>query len=279
MRAPDGHSPHVGLAYGAAVPEFLAEHSSLVDYLELPFEQLRQTPALASLLDTHPVILHCASLSIAGFVPPSEKTVVAIAEEASRMRTPWIGEHLAFVSADGLDDGATTGLTYTMCPQLSEETVDRVVVNLAALAGRLPVPLIIENSPQYFAVPGSTMTMTEFVAAVFARSDVEMLLDLTHLLITATNMGRSPVEELEAMPLERVREIHISGTSRRGDTSWDDHAEPAPPIVFELLDRALVRARPSAVTLEYNWSPTFPKAILARHLDHVRNSLVRSRAA
>jgi len=30
------------------------------------------------------------------------------------------------------------------------------------------VPLILENSPQYFAVPGSTMGMSAFIAAVAA---------------------------------------------------------------------------------------------------------------
>lgn len=261
------------MAYGPAIPEFLASHDDLVDYLELPFEQLRHSPVLAALQETHPLILHCASLSIAGFVSPSEETVATLADEARRTRTPWIGEHLAFMSADALADGSATALTYTVCPQLSDETVDRVIENLATVCKRMPVPLILENSPQYLAIPGSTMTMADFVNAVFARSDVGMLLDLTHLWITATNTGVNPSAELERMPLERVVEIHVSGMSQRSETVWDDHAEPAPLAVFDLLKQALGRVRPSAVTLEYNWSPTFPRPILCRHLDRVRELL------
>ena len=109
------------------------------------------------LQDRIPLILHCASMSVAGFLPPSAATLDAIAAETARTATPWIGEHLAFISADGLNEDdagsvAPTSLTYTVCPQLSEETVERVAENFAALQPRFPVPLILENSPQYFAV-------------------------------------------------------------------------------------------------------------------------------
>jgi uncharacterized protein (UPF0276 family) len=270
----------LGLAYGTGVPAFLAANPGIVDYLELPFEQLLHTPALAALQESVPFVLHCASLSIAGFLPPAAAMVNAIAREAERTQTPWIGEHLAFVSADGLTEygDPPTTLTYTVCPQLSEETVARVADNLAGLAPRMPVPLILENSPQYFPVPGSTMGMVDFIGAVTARCEVGLLLDLTHFLITAINTGVDPVAELDRMPLERVVEIHVSGLSTQAGVAWDDHAQPAPAQVFELLARALTRARPRAVTLEYNWSPTFPPAILKAHLSRTRDLLARAAA-
>lgn len=275
----------LGLAYGGSIPAFIAANPGLVDYLELPFEQLLHTPALAALQDTLPFILHCASLSIAGFLPPGDSTVSAVAREAARTQTPWIGEHLAFVSADGLPEPPEpierepTTLTYTVCPQLSEETVERVAENLAALAPHMPAPLIVENSPQYFPVPGSTMGMVDFIRAVAERAEVGLLLDVTHFLITAINTGVDPAAELDRLPLDRVVEIHVSGLSQQSGVAWDDHAAPAPAQVFELLARALARgARPRAVTLEYNWSPTFPQAILRSHVQRVRDLLARAAA-
>jgi hypothetical protein len=32
----------------------------------------------------------------------------------------------------------------------------------------------------------------------------------------------------------------------------------------------MARVRPTAVTLEYNWSPQFPESTLVKHLDRVR---------
>jgi uncharacterized protein (UPF0276 family) len=265
----------VGLAYGPSVPDFIATHPGLIDYVELPFEQLRHAPHLGSLQETIPIVLHCASMSVAGFVPPADETLDAIALVAERTRTPWIGEHLAFVTAEGLDDdaddvSAPTELTYTVCPQLSEETVERVARNLESLRPRFGVPLILENSPQYFPVPGSTMPMADFVGAVAARCDIGLLLDLSHFLITMLNTGGNAAREIDRLPLEQVVEIHISGLSSQSGVVWDDHATPAPAAVFDLLERVLARARPRALTLEYNWSPNFPQAILESHVERVR---------
>ena len=267
----------LGLAYGPGIPGFLDSNPAAVDYVELPFEQLRHSPELASIQDAVPLILHCASMSVAGFVPPSETTVQAIGRAAARTRSPWIGEHLAFVSADGINeaaerDSAPTNLTYTICPQLSEETVERVAANLASLRSCFEVPIILENSPQYFAIPGSTMNMVDFIGEVAARCEVGLLLDLSHFLITSLNTGVDAVKELERMPLERVVEIHVSGLSAQSDIVWDDHASPAPPEIFVLLERVLERVRPRALTLEYNWS-AFPQPLLLSHIADTRKAL------
>jgi uncharacterized protein (UPF0276 family) len=276
---PDAASTRLGLAHGPGVPEFVAERPGLVDYVEVPFEQLRHTPAVGALQESVPLVLHCASMSVAGFLPPSGATLDDILAAATQTGTPWIGEHLAFISADGLteDDAESlaspTALTYTVCPQLSEETVERVAENLAALQPRFPMPLILENSPQYFPVPGSTMNMVDFIREVAARTDVSLLLDLTHFLITSTNTGVDAAREIERMPLERVVEIHVSGLNVQSGVVWDDHATPAPAQVFELLGRVLRRVRPRALTLEYNWSAQFPRAVLLDHIDRARGML------
>jgi len=267
----------LGLAYGPGIPGFLDSNPAAVDYVELPFEQLRHSPELASIQDAVPLILHCASMSVAGFVPPSETTVQAIGRAAARTRSPWIGEHLAFVSADGINeaaerDSAPTNLTYTICPQLSEETVERVAANLASLRSCFEVPIILENSPQYFAIPGSTMNMVDFIGEVASRCEVGLLLDLSHFLITSLNTGVDAVKELERMPLERVVEVHVSGLSAQSDIVWDDHASPAPPEIFVLLERVLERVRPRALTLEYNWS-AFPQPLLLSHIADTRKAL------
>ena len=268
----------LGLTYGPGVPSLLESHPELIDYVELPFEMIRQTPGLASLHQSVPVVLHCASMSIAGFAAPAEATVAAIESEALRTRTPWIGEHLAFVSHDGVteDSAPPSAMTYTMCPPLNEDTIERVALNLSSLRGRLPVPLILENAPQYAEIPGSTMTMTQFIAKVASRCDVDLLLDLSHFLITALNTGVDAFAELEDLPLDRVVEIHMSGMNAQAGTVWDDHTRPAPTLVFELLERVLRRTRPKAMTLEYNGSPAFPRRILLAQLDRARTLLERA---
>jgi uncharacterized protein (UPF0276 family) len=267
----------VGLALGPSVPDFVSAHPDLIDYVEIPFEQLRHAPEAASIQETVPVILHCASMSVAGFVPPDDRTMKAIEREAERTKTPWIGEHLAFITADPIEDDHTqpTSLTYTVCPQLSEETVERVAINFASLQKHFDVPLILENSPQYFDIPGSSMSMVDFVGAVVECCQVGLLLDLTHFLISMLNTKKDAMSEIDRLPLEKVVEVHLSGLNVQSGIAWDDHATPAPPAVFDLLERVLARVSPTAVTLEYNWSPQFPESTLVKHIDRV-HEIVRN---
>src|ERR1051326_8978907 len=78
----------VGLAFGPIVPEFVRANPDLIDYVEIPFEQLRHTPEVGTIQETVPVILHCASMSVGGFVPPDQRTLKAIGREAERTKTP-----------------------------------------------------------------------------------------------------------------------------------------------------------------------------------------------
>jgi len=266
----------IGLANGPIVEPFLERHSGLVDYVEVPFEQLRHHPPTADIQQRIPILLHCSSMSIAGFVAPSEKTLDAIDEHVERTRTPWIGEHLAFITADALDDASDTTpteLTYTVCPQLSEQTVERVEANLRCLRARFAVPIILENSPQYFEVPGSTMSMPAFVAEIARRCDVDLLLDVTHFMITMSNMDLDPVNSVHQLPLERVVEVHLSGMSKQSGRWWDDHSAPVPEPVFNLLRQISGRIRPKAVTFEYNWAPSMPESVLTEQITRVRDLL------
>jgi len=273
-RPPSGGAVPIGLAYGPIVPPFLERHRDLVDYVEVPFEQLRHAPDSARIQDDVPVILHCSSMSIGGFVAPSADTLTAIRGHATGTGTPWIGEHLAFISADpveGLEcDLDPIELTYTVCPQLSEETIERVETNLARMREWFPMPIILENSPQYFDMPGSTMTMPEFVAEVSQQCDVDLLLDITHFLIATTNMGLDPAKSLDMWPVERVVEVHLSGMSEQSGSWWDDHSAPVPDAAFDVLAQVAKRVQPRAVTFEYNWAPSIPGQMLLAQIDRVR---------
>jgi hypothetical protein len=269
--------PLIGLSAGPIVAGVLESHPGLIDYVEMPFEQVRHHPASADLQEEIPLLLHCSSMSVAGFVPPSEETLDQIADLADQTRTPWIGEHLAFISAEALADEASgippTELTYTVCPQLSEETLDRVEGNLERLRKRFTTPIILENSPQYFAVPGSTMAMPEFIAETVRRCDVGLLLDITHFLIMTSNMGYDPAEAAAALPLDRVVEVHMSGMSLQSGRWWDDHSAPVPDAAFDFLAMIAGRISPTAVTFEYNWAQSFPQSLVPKHVARARKLL------
>jgi uncharacterized protein len=286
-----GRPPAVGMASTESLPDLLKTEPGLVDFVEVPFEQMAHTPAFLDQLGGAPIILHCASLSLAGDLAPRPDVVESLGRWIAASRTPWLGEHLAYISmssddeererlpfapsVDGLKPGETDtahNVAYTVSPQYSAPILDRVSAALDNWESRFGVPVLVENSPVYFTIPGSTMHQAEFISALCrSRDSTGLIVDLSHISCTAFNTGWEPEDLLEAFPLEHVVEVHLSGFAQEAGVTWDDHSVPIDGRVFGLLERLLRRGRPRAVTIEYNWDAQFPAEIARRDLTKARD--------
>jgi uncharacterized protein (UPF0276 family) len=295
-----GNETAVGIAYSEYAEELLRHSPGAVDYVEIPFEQLVHAPALLDLKERAPLVLHCASLSLAGNSDLDPELVRQLEHWIAATETPWLGEHIAYVRADGVlreiaehpalvgaplesapgNGGKTSrerkgmafNVGYTVSPQLSPPVLDRVVEATGRWSDALGLPLLLENGPIYFNMPGSVMSQVEFIRGLCERLDTGgLLLDLSHLAITCSNLGLDPTATLRVLPLDRVVEVHLSGAREDQGIVWDDHASAVPDMVFEMLTDLLAAARPRAVTLEYNWDANFPPARLEKDLERVRD--------
>jgi uncharacterized protein (UPF0276 family) len=272
------NSTRIGLAYNQYIDSLTSDQLAAFDYIEVPFELLHFNPAVFEKINKKPLILHCASLSLAGYTEPDTEVKKQIGHFTRLTNTPWIGEHLSFILAEKLDDGfyeeyapgEPYNIGYTVGPVMNEQSVAHIVANVNRYAKDYGLPLVVENPPQYFAVPGSNITQSEFIGEICRQSEIELLLDLTHLFISSQNMGFDVKKELLKLPLHRVKEVHVSGVSTEQGLHWDNHADKAPDIIFEMLDMVMQHARPAAITLEYNWSATFPWAVLTKELERVQ---------
>ncbi|MER8832882.1 DUF692 family multinuclear iron-containing protein [Mesorhizobium sp. M0909] len=266
-------APSIGLAWSHEIEKLLQKHDSLVDYVEFPFEKLRASPELIARCPL-PIILHCASMSVGGQIYPSQSTIESIRTTAQLTRTPWIGEHLAFTTAHRFDEegNEVVNTEYTICPQLSEESLENSITNFMSLQRQFDREIIIENPPQYFFVPGSTLSQVAFIRRFSERTGGKLLLDLAHLYITARNTGREPLSLLDEYPIENIVEVHISGASDDSGVCWDNHGIAAPEAIFELLRVLLNRAKPRAITLEFNWHSQFSEAVLLTLINRVKEA-------
>jgi uncharacterized protein len=276
--------PAVGIAYSAYVPTLLDRYPDSIDYVEVPYELLRHDPRVIEVGWRTPIVLHCASLSIGGTIPCPEQTIHEIKDWVDRTNTPWVGEHLAYITASRSEAGTNPqpyapdepyNIGYTVSPPMNEVTLERTIRNLNSYEQLFDVRLLVENSPLYFRMPTTTMSQSEFIQGLCSQTSVGLLLDLAHLYITSLTMGFDPLDELERLPLERVVEVHISGVDAQLGGFWDDHARPAPGILYQMLARVAQSAMPQAVTLEYNWSTSFPATTLLKELETVRETLGR----
>jgi uncharacterized protein (UPF0276 family) len=281
---PAESSPLIGLAYNRGAESLIKRNPASADYLEVPFELLRHDASVIDLKKYKPLILHCASMSLAGSARPALATIQQIFDWIDRTETPWLGEHLSFITAERPGDssrwdeyapGEPYNIGYTVSPPMNGETVTMVVESVEACRRRFGIPLLLENAPLYFLPPGTTMSQADFIHSICDRTSADLLLDLTHFYITSRNFDFDPCRDLLKLPLERVVEVHVSGVDCQADIQWDNHANPVPDPILQMLPLVLERGKVRAVTLEYNWPSAMVESVLSDEVDRVRRVVQR----
>ena len=275
-------SVQVGIAYCDRIADLLSRPTT-VDYVEIPYELLKTTPGVIESVSGTRVVLHCASLSVAGTIPPHAALCEDVSFWARRTETPWIGEHLAFIVADSdanamADEyapGEPYNIGYTVSPAYDSGTIARIQQSLQVCRRSIESTILLENVPVYVPTPASNMSPAQFMSEVCRVTDVGLLLDLTHWLITCDTLGLDPFAEMRSLPWHRIVETHVSGVERESHVLFDNHASTAPTVVIDLLSEACKRAdNLAAVTLEYNWSSTVPVDTLVHEIERVRQAVV-----
>lgn len=245
------------------------------DYLDADSKRVR---ALATLGRELPVLLHSIHLGPATTSRVEDKRIEKLARLVDRIRPESWSEHLAFVRAGGIEIGHLTA------PPRDAATVEGTLANLDRIRLVIGAAPEIENIATLLEPPGSTMTEQTWLSAIFAACPNGWLLDLHNVYANALNFGFDAREFLSALPLDRVRTIHLAGGKWIEDRAshrryLDDHLNPVPDPVYELLAFTAARApQPLTVILERDGS--FPAtADLLAELDLARAAVARGRKA
>ncbi|MEZ5478498.1 MAG: DUF692 domain-containing protein [Thiolinea sp.] len=150
------------------------------------------------------------------------------------------------LAAHGLHSHDLLPLPYT--PATVQHVADRIKQVQDAL-GR---ELVVENVSSYLEYRESQMPEWAFVTAVLEQADCGLLLDVNNIYVSARNHGFSALTYLEALPLQRVREIHLAGYSDRGTHLLDTHSAPVSAAVWALYREALQRSGPVPTLVEWD---------------------------
>jgi uncharacterized protein (UPF0276 family) len=152
---------------------------------------------------------------------------------------------------------------------------ETVIANILKHGRRLKawagVPLLLENYNYHPTNAYEYICEPELFTRLVDEIDCGMLLDLAHARISAHNMGWSSAERyLEALPLHKVREVHVTRPGWQGDQRVDLH-QPLLPEDLPLLDWVLDHAPVEAVTVEIDH--TIDEATLFDHIGLMRQFL------
>ncbi len=160
---------------------------------------------------------------------------------------PWHSDHLAFTHAGNVSSGHLAPIPYT------DEALDLVVQNIRRIQARIPVPFALENITMVFYWPHSTMDEHTFLSEVVRRTGCHLLLDLENVRVNTINhglYGRGGRDFLDALPLERVAQVHIAGGQHHKGLEHDTHAAPVSAATWDLLSYLCDHVTPPGILLE-----------------------------
>jgi len=245
--------PDLGFGIGLRPGHYaeILEHGTRADWFEAISENFmvpggRPLAVLERVRRDRPVVLHGVSLSIAGTDPLDASYLRALRALADRFEPAWVSDHLCWtgVNAHNLHDLLPVPWT--------EEALALVVARVGRVQDALGRRLVLENVSSYLEFTHSTMTEWDFLAEVARRADCEILLDVNNVHVSAFNHGFDARSYVDAMPRERVAQIHLAGHSDLGTHLLDTHDAPVADGVWELYRHAIRRLGRVATLVEWD---------------------------
>jgi uncharacterized protein len=211
----------------------------------------------------YPVVMHGVSLSIGSSDPLDMNYLRALKALAERVSPHWISDHLCWTGVSGRNTHDLLPLPYT------EEALAQVVAKVEAVQDYLGRRILLENVSSYVGYKDSELTEWEFLAEIARRADCLILLDVNNIYVSAYNHGFDAEAYLEAIPAERVQQIHLAGHSNCGDHIIDTHDADVIDPVWDLYAKAIARLGPVSTMIERD-DHIPPLADLVSELDHAR---------
>jgi uncharacterized protein (UPF0276 family) len=134
----------------------------------------------------------------------------------------------------------------------TEAALRHVVERVTRVQDRLGRRIALENASTYARFADDEMPEWELLAGVAERADCGILLDVNNVYVSAHNHGFDAAAYLDAIPAERVTQIHLAGPSEAGELLIDTHDSPVRDEVWALYERAIRRLGPVSTLIEWD---------------------------
>ena len=262
--------PDLGVGVGFRAPHYgtVLDERPPMAWFEVISENFmvdggRPLQNLARLRDAYAVVPHGVSLAIGSVEPLDLAYLGRLRRLVDRLDPPWVSDHLCWGRAPGLHLHDLLPLPYV------REAIDVVVERVKRVQGTLERPFALENVSSYMTYRASTMTEWEFLSEIAERADCGILFDVNNIFVSATNHGFDANDYVDAVPSDRVVQIHLAGHTDKGSYLLDTHSDHVKDEVWALYRRALRRTGGVATLIEWDeeipaWSVLSAEAEKAR---------------
>lgn len=211
--------------------------------------------------ERHAFVCHGLSLSIGSPSPLDETFLQRLKRFLDQHQIRGYSEHLSYCSDDGH--------LYDLMPiPFTEEAVRYVAARIRRTQEILERRIAMENV-SYYAAPGKELEEIDFINAVLAEADCDLLLDVNNIYVNSVNHGYDAEQFLKTLPADRVMYFHVAGHYNEAeDLIVDTHGAEVIDPVWELLDKAYAHCGVVPTLLERDFNiPPLPE--LLTEVDHI----------
>jgi len=196
-----------------------------VDWFEIISENFmvdggRALATLDRILDQYRVVQHGVSMYFGSAEPFNREHLRRLKTLVKRTKTPRLSDHLCWGSVNGRYTHDLLPMPYTF------EAAEVTARKIREARDFLEVPIAMENVSSYAEFHVSEMNEWQFLNEVVERADCGILLDVNNIYVSSQNHDFDPSEYIDAVPAERVAQIHIAGHSKFERYILDTHDHP-----------------------------------------------------
>ena len=203
---------------------------------------------LAAIRDLVPVSFHSVGLSLGDPAGCDRGELERLANLCERYQPAMVSDHLSWSSL------ADERIPDLLPLPMTAATLAHVAGEVSRVQDRLARPILIENPSRMLAFAADDYEELDFLTKLCCRTGCGLLVDVNNLLVSAINIGLSPLSWINAVDPDLVGEIHVAGHSveKHGSAriAIDDHGSPVSEACWDLLARLLVRSGPRPVLVE-----------------------------
>ena len=241
--------------------EALPQTERSLDWVEIIPENFltlggRSRRALGACVERWPVLPHGVGLNIGGPDALDEDYITRLAALVKEVDSPFFSDHLCYSRVGGV-------VLHDLLPlPFNEEAIEHVVPRVREVMARVGRPFLLENPSYYARMPGGTLEEATFLRRVVEEADCGLLLDVNNVYVNARNHAYDPRAFVDALPLERVVQIHLAGHTRYPDVIIDTHVGPIIDDVWSLYRYVLERTGPVSTLIEWDQDIPSLEAVL-----------------
>lgn len=243
MKKSTDYFPNLGFGLGLRPKHYnyIFENKPNVDWFEIISENFMDTGGkprrnLDKIRADYPIVMHGVAMSIGTVDPINSEYLTKLKKLANEIEPAWISDHLAWTGIAHKNSHDLLPVPYT------EEALKHIVSRIKQVQDFLGRPIALENPSTYLEFKTSHIPESQFIAEMTKQSGCHLLLDVNNVYVTCYNHRLDPKAYIDALPLDKVAQIHLSGHTNKGTHIIDTHDDHVVDEVWQLYKYVVHKA-------------------------------------